>query len=295
MCKFRNTKTGGSTAEMKRFAVIGNPITHSLSPRLHNYIFQQLGIDANYIAIQCTEKKIPKIIKRLRSNQLNGINITLPLKQSVIPYLDVLGEHAQAIGAVNCIKVKDGKLIGYNTDWIGFQKTLESAKIRINGATCIIVGAGGAARSVGYALASHNVNKMFIINRSAEHTNELIKQLKTHFFNTEIKIAKWSEINKHELHQALIVNCSSVGMAPNVDDCPIPEKYLSPSQTIIDIIYSPFRTKLYRVGQSIGTKTLSGLPMLIHQALASLEIWFNEPISEKVQMDELQEFLKQYC
>ncbi len=295
MRKFGNIKTSKGTAAMKRFAVIGNPIAHSLSPRLHNYIFQQLGINAKYSAIQCTQEKLPDFINQLCNSQLNGLNVTLPLKQAVLPLLDVVDEHSKAIGAVNCIKVKNGKLIGHNTDWIGFIQALQNAKIEISGGTCLIIGAGGVARSVAYAVALCNVNKMFIINRSAERANELIKQLKTHFFDTEIKIAKWNEIDKHELHQALIVNCTSVGMAPNVEDYPVLKKYLLPSQTIIDVIYSPFQTKLYQVGQSMGAKTLSGLPMLIYQALNSLAIWFGKPISEKVHIDELQEFLKKYC
>ncbi len=280
---------------MKRFAVIGNPVAHSLSPRLHEYVFKQLGINANYSAIQCTMKQLPNIIKRLQNGQLNGLNVTLPLKQAVLPLLDVVDEHAKAIGAVNCIKVKDEKLIGYNTDWIGFIRALQNAKIEISGRTCIIIGAGGVARSVAYALALYNVNKIFIINRSAEHASELKKQLKINFFDTEIKITKWNEIDKHELYQALIVNCTSVGMVPNVDDNPVLKKYLLPSQTIIDVIYSPFQTKLYQVGQSMGAKTLSGLPMLIYQALNSLAIWFGKPISKKVNVGELQEFLKKFC
>jgi shikimate dehydrogenase len=280
---------------MKRFAVIGNPISHSLSPRLHNHIFQQLGIDAKYSTIQCTQEKLPYFINQLRNNQLNGLNVTLPLKRTVLSFLDVVDEHAKAIGAVNCIKAVEGKLIGHNTDWIGFIHALQNAKIEISGGTCIIIGAGGVARSVAYALALSNVNKMFIINRSVEHATELLKQLKTHSFDTEIKIAKWSEIDKNISNQALIVNCTSVGMVPNVDSCPVQKKYLSPSQTIVDIIYSPFQTKLCRIGQSIGAKTQSGLLMFIHQALASLDVWFSERISEKVKIDELQGILKKYC
>lgn len=280
---------------MKRFAVIGNPVAHSLSPQLHGWVFKQLGINANYSAIQCTMKQLPNIIERLQNGRLNGLNVTLPLKQAVLPLLDVVDEHAKAIGAVNCIKVKDEKLIGYNTDWIGFIRALQNAKIEISGRTCIIIGAGGVARSVAYALALSNVNKIFIINRSAEHASELKKQLKINFVDTEIKITKWNEIDKHEVYQALIVNCTSVGMVPNVDEYPILKKYLLPSQTIIDIIYLPYRTKFCWVGQSIGAKTLSGLPMLIHQALASLDLWLKEPISEKVHIGELQEFLKQIC
>lgn len=295
MCKFGNIKTGRSTAIMKRFAVIGNPVAHSLSPRLHEYVFKQLGIDAHYSAIQCTEKQFHKIIERLQSGQLNGINITLPLKQSVIPYLDMLSEHAHAIGAVNCISVKNRKLIGHNTDWMGFQKALGNVNIQVDRATCIIVGAGGAACSVGYALGMNNVKKFIIINRTTKRTEDLKQLILSIFPDVKIDIGKWSELDSKVLYQALIVNCTSVGMTPDVNDCPVPENILLPSQTIIDIIYSPFQTKLNQVGQSIGAKTLSGLPMLIHQALASLDIWFGEPISEKVQIGELQEFLKQYC
>jgi shikimate dehydrogenase len=295
MCEFRNIKAGESTAAMKRFAVIGNPVAHSLSPRLHKYVFKQLGIDADYSTIQCREKQIPKIIKQLRSSQLNGINITLPLKQSFIPYLGMIGNHAQIIGAVNCISVKNGKLFGHNTDWIGFQKALENAKIQVDGVTCIVVGAGGAARSVLYALAKNKVGNVILINRTIERAESLKRHIESFFSNIKIKIAKWREIDKQGLHQTLIINCTSIGMTPDVNDCPVPENLLLPSQTIIDIIYSPFQTKLCRIGHSIGAKTLSGLPMLIYQALASLDIWFGKSISEEVRRGDLQEFLKKFC
>ena len=295
MREFKNIKAGENTAAMKRFAVIGNPVAHSLSPQIHEYVYKQLGIDADYSKIQCTEKQIPKIIKRLRSSQLNGINITLPLKQSFIPYLDVIGEHAQTIGAVNCISVKNGKLFGHNTDWIGFQKALENAKIQVDGATCIVVGAGGAARSVLFALAMNKVGKIILINRTIERAESLKRHIESFFSDIKIKIGEWREIGKQELHQTLIINCTSVGMTPDVNDCPVPENILLPSQTIIDIIYSPFQTKLCRIGHSLGAKTQSGLMMFIYQALASLDVWFSEQISDQIQIDKLQGFMKQYC
>jgi shikimate dehydrogenase len=295
MRKFRNIKTGENTAAMKRFAVIGNPIAHSLSPRIHKYVYKRLGIDADYSTIQCTEKQIPKIIKQLRSGQLNGINITLPLKQSFIPYLDVMDEHSKAIGAVNCIKVMDGKLIGHNTDWIGFIQAVQNAKIEISGETCIIIGAGGVARSVVYALAMNKVGKIILINRTIEQAESLKRHIESFFSDIKIKIGEWREIDKQELHQTLIINCTSVGMTPDVNDCPVPENILLPSQTIIDIIYSPFQTKLCRIGHSLGAKTQSGLMMFIYQALASLDVWFSEQISDQVQIDKLQGFMKQYC
>ncbi len=280
---------------MKRFAIIGNPIAHSLSPRIHEYVYKQLGIDADYSTIQCTEKQIPKIIKQLRSGQLNGINITLPLKQSFIPYLDVMDEHAKAIGAVNCIKVMDGKLIGHNTDWIGFIRAVQNAKIEISEETCIIIGAGGVARSVVYALAMNKVGKIILINRTIERAESLKRHIESFFSDIKIKIGEWREIGKQELHQTLIINCTSVGMTPDVNDCPVPENILLPSQTIIDIIYSPFQTKLCRIGHSLGAKTQSGLMMFIYQALASLDVWFSEQISDQIQIDKLQGFMKQYC
>ncbi len=280
---------------MKRFAVIGNPIVHSLSPRLHNHILQKLGVDAKYSAIRCTQDKLPDFINRLSDNQLNGLNVTLPLKQVVLPLLDVVDEHAKAIGAVNCIKVMDGKLIGHNTDWIGFQKALENEKIQVEGVTSIVVGAGGAARSVLYTLAKNKVGNIILVNRTIERAESLKQYIESFFSDVKIKIGKWREIDKQELHQTLIINCTLVGMTPDVNNCPVPENILLPSQTIIDIIYSPFQTKLCRIGHSIGAKTQSGLLMFIHQALASLDVWFSEQISDKVQIDELQGFMKQYC
>lgn len=277
---------------MKRYAVIGKPLTHSLSPGLHNFVFQQLGIDAKYTAIQITEEELPEIIKQLRNEQLNGVNVTLPLKQAVLPFLDRIDEQAAAIGAVNCINVDMGKLIGYNTDQIGFIKALKKAKININDKTGIIVGAGGVAKSTANALMSRNIKELFIINRSAERAGELRKQLKNYFLSIGIKVTKWDKIDKQVLERALIVNCTPVGMVPNVDYSPIDEKYIFPSQTIIDTIYLPFQTKLCQIGEAVGAKTQSGLPMFIYQALSSIDIWFNELHSANIQIDKLQNYLK---
>ena len=277
---------------MKRFAVIGDPIAHSLSPKLHNFVFQQLGMDAQYTAIKSGEDELPDIIKQLRNGKLNGVNITLPLKQTVLPYLDVIDKQAKAIGAVNCINVDNGKLIGHNTDRIGFNIALQQEKLNIDEKTVIIAGAGGVAKSIAHALLSHNIKDLYIINRSIERSNELIKQFKKHFNKAKIQITKWDLLDRQALQQAVIINCTSVGMVPDINKSPVDKKYLFQSQTIIDTIYVPFQTKLCQLGQSAGAKTYSGMQMFIYQALSSIDIWFCKPISKNIQIDMLQNYLK---
>jgi len=276
---------------MKQFAVIGNPITHSLSPQLHSWVFKHLRIVADYEAINCTKEQLPKVIAKLRTGELNGINITLPLKQDVLPFLDVVDDDVKNIGAVNCIEFNNNKIIGHNTDWKGFSKAIQSNNIKICGRNAIVVGAGGVAKSVVYALSKSNIKKIFIINRTAEHAYKLIEEFKQIFTNIDIEFVQWYKISKNVLSQSIIINCTSIGMSPKVDENPVPKKYLFPSQTIIDTIYSPCQTKFCQIGESLGADTMSGLPMLIYQALASQEIWFNNPVSLKVPTDEIHKYL----
>jgi len=276
---------------MKQYAVIGNPIAHSLSPYLHNYVFRKFNINAEYSAINCPEQNLPNIIEQLRNRQMTGINVTIPLKQAIIPYLDIIDKHAKAIGAVNCVVMENEKLVGYNTDWFGFHKALGNAGFQINGDSAIIVGAGGRARSVAYALVKQNIGKIIIVNRTTVHAEELMRNILVFHPNINIEIGNWNDF-KDELRNAVIINCTSVGMTPKIEACPIPSKYMNSLQTIIDTIYTPLPTKLCRVGKARGAKVLTGLPMLIYQGVASLDIWFEKPISVKINVAELHKYLE---
>ncbi|MGY8781645.1 MAG: shikimate dehydrogenase [Fidelibacterota bacterium] len=270
---------------MKNFAVIGDPIAHSLSPVLHQEIYRQLGMDASFEKIQIPPKNLHSFIN---NNELDGINVTIPHKQSVIPYLDELDESAQTIGAVNC--VHNGK--GYNTDWIGFSMAMELNDVELDGKNCVILGAGGAARAIAFALIQSNVNTILIVNRTKEKAEDL-KQWVEKLSDIRVNTLSHKYMNTLS-HDHLIINCTPLGMWPNTEV--IPEFEIQKDQVLVDTIYNPLETKWLKAGKEKGVKTVGGLDMFIAQGLASADIWFGEKISEKIKLEPIKKGLKsQLC
>ncbi|MCK5331378.1 MAG: shikimate dehydrogenase [Candidatus Marinimicrobia bacterium] len=276
---------------MKRFAIIGNPVAHSLSPDLHNWVFQRLSIDAEYRRQPVTVNEIKDFVLRLRQGKLRGLNVTLPLKQLVTTELDWLEFEAEKLGAVNCILWQDGKLKGYNTDIIGFRKTLMEAKINLAQRTCILLGAGGVARSVLAAVMDADPARIVIINRTPSHAYNLVNWAMAINNAIEITTATLMEAESVFTSDAVIINCTPVGMYPKVDTSPLPEHYLQQGQILIDTIYTPPLTRFLALGKNRGAQVIGGLDMFIEQALASLDIWFDRRISDEVQRTELKNYL----
>ena len=276
---------------MKRFAIIGNPVAHSLSPDLHNWVFQRLSIDAEYRRQPVTVNEIKDFVLRLRQGKLRGLNVTLPLKQLVTTELDWLEFEAEKLGAVNCILWQDGKLKGYNTDIIGFRKTLMEAKINLAQRTCILLGAGGVARSVLAAVMDADPARIVIINRTPSHAYNLVNWAMAINNAIEITTATLMEAESVFTSDAVIINCTPVGMYPKVDTSPLPEHYLQQGQILIDTIYTPPLTRCLALGKNRGAQVIGGLDMFIEQALASLDIWFDRRISDEVQRTELKNYL----
>jgi len=257
---------------VKQFAVIGNPIAHSLSPILHQEVYRQLDLDASF-------KKIHLMPNALHSfmnvNELNGFNVTIPYKQSVIPFLDELDESAQTIGAVNC--VHDGK--GYNTDWIGFTMAMEQNGISLNGKDCIILGSGGAARAIAFGLVKFGAKSISIKNRTQSKADQLLNWINSIFPN-----------NNASENSDVIVNCTPLGMWPDIKS--MPDLEIKKGQILADTIYNPLETKWLKTGGERGAKTIGGLDMFIGQGLASADIWFGEKISEKIKLEPIKKVLK---
>jgi len=249
---------------MKRFGVIGDPIAHSLSPILHEEVYQQLGLDASFEKRHLTSDTLHSF---MNSNELDGFNVTIPHKQSVIPFLDELDESAQIIGAVNC--VHNGK--GYNTDWIGFLKAMKLNDIELNEKNYTILGAGGAARAIAYALIKSNVKSISIVNRTKGKAEQLLDWINSSFPN-----------NNPSENSDVIVNCTPLGMWPDTESMPLEPSDISPDHILADTIYNPLETEWLKMGKEKGAKTIGGLDMFIAQGLASADIWFGGKISEKV-------------
>ena len=257
---------------MKRFAVIGDPIAHTLSPNLHQEVYRQLELDASFEQIHVTPNSLDSFIN---SNKLDGFNVTIPHKLSIIPFLKGFDEPAKTIGAVNC--VHNGK--GYNTDWIGFLKAMEFNGVDLNGKDCTILGAGGAARAIAYGLVQVDVNSILISNRTQTKADQLLDWINSIF-----------PTNFQSKNSDIIINCTPLGMWPDTES--MPEVEIQNGQILADTIYNPLETAWLKAGKTKGAKTIDGLDMFIAQGLASADIWFGEKISEKIKLENIKKVLK---
>ena len=277
---------------MMRFAVIGNPVAHSLSPFLHNWVFDQLRLDAHYTKRRITKEKLPRVIDEVRSGKLNGINITLPHKESAIHHVDELSVEARHIQAVNCVVRRNGKLLGYDTDCIGFTTSLQKSGVSVADKTCVLLGAGGGAKGVLFSLVSGKAKAVYVANRHREKASKLITLMSPINKTTTLEAIPLDQIEPHLKNDVIIINCTPVGMSPNIHDSPVPKQFIRSSHILFDIVYTPLRTQFVKLGERVDAKTVKGLPMFIYQGLASLDLWFNESISNKVDVEKLTAYLE---
>ena len=236
---------------MKHFALIGYPLGHSLSATYFAEKFEHEGIDAEYspLPIERAEEVLP------HCTELAGFNVTIPHKQAIMPFLSAISEEAQAIGAVNCVKVTPDGLIGYNTDVIGIRKSLEG--IALKGAKAVVLGTGGASKAVQYVLREGGA-EVAVVSRSKGSADLTYADL------TAELIAECD----------LIVNTTPLGMFPNIDNAPeLPYAALSTKHALFDCVYNPQHTKFLRLGAEQGARTIDGLTMFYAQAEASWQIW----------------------
>jgi shikimate dehydrogenase len=257
------------------YGVLGDPVKHSKSPLMLNRAFQENGINAAYTAFHVTPDKLGAAIQGIRALGYGGVNVTIPHKLEVMQYLDDIDEGARLIGAVNTIVNRDGKLIGYNTDGIGYVRSLkEETGFNIEGRTLLIIGAGGAARGVAYALAKESPATIYIVNRSMERAEQLSSDI-GHI------MARCVSVDLSALGQIpqvdFIVNTTSVGMFPRIDELPIDSTWMKSwigSHTLVsDLVYNPLKTRFLREAANYGAKTHSGLGMFVYQGAYAFEYW----------------------
>lgn len=242
------------------YGVIGNPVGHSRSPLMHNAAFSATGLNAVYLAFETED--VEGCLRGMRALHIKGMSVTIPHKSAVIPYLDEIDPLAKMIGAVNTIVNENGKLVGYNTDARGAAQALEE-KIDLTGRNCLILGAGGAARAIGFMLREKGV-RLTVTNRSHERGKELASALGCPYFH----------LNKlDEGRPDLLIQTTSVGMYPHIDRSPAPERILKPGLVVMDIIYNPLETKLVKTAQARGCVTIGGLSMFIHQGAEQFKLW----------------------
>ncbi len=246
------------------YGIIGHPVSHSLSPAMHNAAFRASGTNAIYLAFDVTYLK--GAISGVKALGLKGLSVTIPHKEAIIPLLDEIDPVAGRIGAVNTVINKGERLAGANTDWIGATKALEET-IELAGKKALVIGAGGSARAICVGLADKGV-KVHIANRTPEKARRI----------AEICDATWSGLEGWEdIDASILINTTPVGMAPNDKELPVPANILPRFECVMDIVYSPLETALLREAAKAGCRTINGLRMLLLQAVAQFELWTWQP------------------
>lgn len=258
---------------MIKFAVIGDPIAHSLSPAMHNAALEALDLQGNYEAVRVPLEELPNFADYARKN-LNGFNITVPHKQNIIPLLDEITEAAAFADSVNTVTVKDGKLYGDSTDGYGLATALNEAfGLSVHGAKIVFIGCGGAAHAVATYFAMQGAARISILNRSVEKAKDLAGKLKTKYpemIAEAFSISDPEMIKKAMTGADVAIQCTSLGLKPD-DPAPIPPELLPDGICYYDTIYK--RTALYQAAETKGLRCAAGLGMLLHQGARSLEIW----------------------
>jgi len=267
--EFSSGRISGSTAV---YALIGDPVDHSLSPIIQNVAFRSAGIDAVYVALHVTRRSLRDAIKGLRASSVKGFNVTAPHKVTVQLHLDMIEPSADAIGSVNTVINENGKLRGYNTDGVGALRALEEAGESPDGKSVLIFGAGGASRAIAYTLA-HHASSIRLVNRTLANSKQLALRIRRKL-HIDVEYASMSDrMLKDFVEQAnIVINASSMGME-GVSIPPVAAEWLRHDQCVFDIVYKPLHTGLLEIASLAGAKSLNGLDMLVNQGACAFELW----------------------
>ena len=257
---------------MEKYGLLGEKLGHSYSKEIHEIFFELTGKKASYKMIEREIDEIEELLESVRNGEFNGINVTIPYKLEVIKYLDEVSETAKKIGAVNTITLREGKLIGDNSDYFGFLKTLELNDIDVNGTKVLVLGTGGASTAIYAGLIDSGAENGYLATIIENDPFDV---------RTQDRLIHYSAIAGLR-NIELIVNCTPVGMYPAVDNCPLEGKNLINANAVVDIVYNPEETVLMAKYKLRGVKVANGLTMLISQAIKSEEIWHNEEYGAEI-------------
>ena len=247
---------------MKKFLVIGNPIEHSMSPKLHNYWIKNNNIKEIFEKKRLDENEIESLISDVKSKKLNGINVTVPFKKAVIPYLDQLSLESEGTQSVNTIYLNNDKVVGHNTDIRGFELGIKNSKIEAKDKKILILGAGGVVPSIIFALNKMGVSEITISNRTKDRAEDL------KFLFKDIKIVEWGVIPEFDI----IINATSIGLNKD-DQINLDLSKVGKNKFFYDVIYNPKETNFLKIGKKMGNETENGLLMFIYQAFIAFKIW----------------------
>ncbi|WP_054956028.1 shikimate dehydrogenase [Paenibacillus dakarensis] len=251
--------------------VMGDPIVHSKSPVMHTAALKALGIAGNYVPLHVKPEGLESAIQAVRSLGFRGVNVTIPHKVEVMKYLDNIDEGAARVGAVNTIVNNDGVLTGYNTDGIGYVRSLkEEACPKLQGLEIVVLGAGGAARGIIHALTAEQPGQISVVNRTASKAIELAREWS---FLADIRGLSETEAKEAVRSADVLINTTSVGMHPHVNELPVSEDWIPSGIVVSDLIYNPLKTKFLQISAARGCTTHGGLGMFVNQGAYALEYW----------------------
>lgn len=255
------------------FGVIGDPIHHTMSPLIHNEAFKVHNIDAHYTAFEVKIENLEQAMIGFKAMNIAGFNVTVPHKQTIIPFLDGMDELAKKIGAVNTVVNNNGKWIGYNTDGPGFIEHLKNLDPFFYQKKILIIGSGGAARAIYYSLGNEGCKQVDIANRTLLHATNLMN---TCPFHMESKAITLDDAENSLYKYDILVQTTNVGMHPNIHETPIQLDQCREGTLAIDIIYNPFETQFMKEAKKRKATIANGLDMLVNQAALSFELWTGE-------------------
>ena len=276
------------TVNTKLVVLLGLPLGHSVSPAMHNYAFEKMGMDCCYIPVEVTPEDLATVFAGLTKMNVAGFNVTIPHKIEIMKYLDELDPLARTIGAVNTICMEDGRTKGYNTDGEGFIRSLEEkADIQVQGKRFFILGCGGAVRAIAMTLASKGAAAIYISNRTLAKAKNLATEINEKISHCVEAVEQKTEIIKPYLQQCdILVNGTRLGMHPDEDISPIEASLLSTDLIVSDIVYNPLMTKLLQEARQAGCTVVDGLGMLIYQGAAAFQLWtgVEPPVKEMTEL-----------
>ena len=260
---------------MKKYLVIGNPIKHSLSPKLHNYWIKKNNLNAVYEKVELNKNDLKNLILKIKEKEISGVNVTVPFKKEVITYLDRLTLDAEATQSVNTILLSgENKIVGHNTDISGFENAIKETKYNPLGKKILVLGSGGVAPSIIFALYKMKVSSVTLTNRTKSkaeylqnHYNDIVTEEKG---KNKIKVVDWGEVPEFDM----VINATSVGLNKS-DNLDLDFSKNGKNKFFYDVIYNPKETNFLKTGNNLGSKTVNGKKMFIFQAAEAFKIWHN--------------------
>lgn len=260
------------TGKTRLYALIGYPVSHSISPVLHNSIFAAKKVKSKYITLEVLPGNLREAVAVLRGN-FGGFNVTIPHKQAIMEYLDEVEPRALLCGAVNTVVNDNGRLAGFNTDGYGFIQAFVDAGVDVDGRDAVVMGAGGAARAVLCELLSRRC-RVTVINRSPARAERLCSELAGRFPGS-LTVGDWRQISgKYDF----LVNTTPVGTVPNTADMPLEPRLLRSFGLVYDLVYNPYETALITAAKEYGCRVINGFPMLYYQAVEANRLWTGQQL-----------------